>query len=135
MKRRELRKYTFEVIFRYFFYKTEEMQEQIDLYLDNIEETLTDEDKQEIGGRARDIIGKIPEIDDIISEHAVKWSIDRMSQVDLTILRLGVYEMRFDDGIPEKVAINEAVELAKTYGGDNSASFINGVLARILDNE
>ncbi len=135
MKRRELRKYTFEVLFRYFFYKVDEMPEQIDLYLDNIEETLTDEDKLEIRDRAENIIRKIPEIDGIISGHAVKWSIDRMSQVDLTILRLGVYEMRFDEGIPEKVAINEAVELAKTYGGENSASFINGVLARILDNE
>ncbi len=135
MKRRELRRYTFEVLFRYFFYKADEMPEQIELYLENIEESLTDEDKLEIRKRAEDVIVKIPEIDGIISEHAVNWSVDRMSQVDLTILRLGVYEMKFDDEIPEKVAINEAVELAKTYGGENSASFINGVLARVLGNE
>lgn len=135
MKRRELRKYTFEVLFRYFFYKADEMQEQLTLFLDNIEDPISEEDKLEIRNRVENVIEKIPLIDDIISTHAVKWSVDRMSHVDLTILRLGVYEMKFDEDIPDKVAINEAVELAKTYGGDSSSSFVNGVLARILGDE
>ena len=54
-----------------------------------------------------------------------------MNKVDLTILRLGVYEMKYDEEIPEKVAINEAVELAKKYGGDESPAFVNGVLAHV----
>lgn len=54
-----------------------------------------------------------------------------MGRVDLTILRLAVYEMKFDEDIPEKVAINEAVELSKKFGGDESPAFINGVLAKI----
>lgn len=132
MKRRELRTCTFEVLFRCFFYNSEDMPEQTELYLDSIEEPLTDADKQELRDRVADIVQKLPEIDELISARAVKWSIDRMSHVDLTILRLGVYELKFDGSIPDKVAINEAVELAKTYGGDSSSSFVNGVLARIV---
>lgn len=132
MKRRELRTYTFEVLFRCFYYNSEEMPEQTELYLDNVEEPLTDADKQEIRDRVADIVAKLPEIDALISSRAVKWSVERMSHVDLTILRLGVYELNYDESIPDRVAINEAVELAKTYGGDSSSSFVNGVLARIV---
>lgn len=132
MKRRELRTYTFEVLFRRFYYNSEEMSEQTELYLDNVEKPLTDADKQEIRDRVADIVAKLPEIDALISSRAVKWSVERMSHVDLTILRLGVYELNYDESIPDRVAINEAVELAKTYGGDSSSSFVNGVLARIV---
>jgi N utilization substance protein B len=55
-----------------------------------------------------------------------------MAKVDLTLIRLAVYEIKFDEDIPNKVAINEAVELAKTYGTDDSASFVNGILAKII---
>lgn len=132
MKRRELRTYTFEVLFRCLFYNSGEMAEQTELYLDNVEEPLTDEDKQEVRDRVADIVSKLPEIDELISSRAVNWTIKRMSHVDLTILRLGVYELKFDERVPDRVAINEAVELAKTYGGDSSSSFVNGVLARIV---
>jgi N utilization substance protein B len=132
MKRRELRTCTFEVLFRCFYYNAGEMQEQTELYLDNTDEPLTDADKQEVRDRVADVVAKLPEIDELISSRAVNWSIERMSHVDLTILRLGVYELKYDEGVPEKVAINEAVELAKTFGGENSSSFVNGVLARIV---
>ncbi len=58
-----------------------------------------------------------------------------MGKVDLTLLRLAVYEMKWDDDVPEGVAINEAVELAKRFGGDSSSSFVNGVLAKIAKQE
>ena len=77
------------------------------------------------------VVDKLDEIDGLISSNAKGWSIDRMSKVDLTILRLGVYEMIFDDTIPEVVALNEAIELAKEFGQDQSYSFINGVLAKL----
>jgi N utilization substance protein B len=132
MKRRELRTRTFEVLFRYFYYNADQMLEQTELYLDNEDAPLTEGDKQEIRERVAAIVNQLEEIDEIIRSRAVNWSIDRMSHVDLTILRIGVYELKFDEGVPEKVAINEAVELAKTYGGENSSSFVNGVLARIV---
>ena len=67
----------------------------------------------------------------MLNASAKGWKTSRMGRVDLTILRLAVYEMKFDEDIPEKVAINEAVELSKKFGGDESPAFINGVLAKI----
>ena len=98
----------------------------------------------ENAGEARDIIGDefavslaegavahTEEIDTLISEHAHNWSRDRLSRVTLAILRLAIYEMQWVEDIPVSVSINEAVELAKRYGGDTDASFINGVLGGI----
>ena len=73
----------------------------------------------------------IPEIDALINEQTTGWKTGRMNKADLTILRLAVYEMKWDEDIPVKVAINEAVELAKKYSSDEGPSFINGVLAKI----
>ena len=74
---------------------------------------------------------KLPEIDAMLEKVSRGWKLSRMGKVELTILRLAVYEMRFDEDIPEKVAINEAVELSKKFGGDDSPAFINGVLAKL----
>ena len=79
------------------------------------------------------MVSHLPEIDALLNENAKGWKTGRMNKVDLTILRLAVYEMRYDGDIPEKVAINEAVELSKKFGGDDSPSFVNGVLAKLAD--
>ncbi len=71
------------------------------------------------------------EIDEAISSFSHKWSKDRLSRVALAILRLAIYEMRWESTIPVSVSINEAVELAKRYGGEADASFINGVLGGV----
>ena len=68
----------------------------------------------------------------MINAIARGWKTTRMGKVDLTLIRLGVYEMKFDDEIPTGVAINEAVELAKKYGTDGSSSFVNGILAKLV---
>ena len=75
---------------------------------------------------------RLEEIDAMINEKAKGWSTDRMGTVDLTIIRLAVYEMKHDETVPEGVAINEAVELAKKFGLDESAGFVNGVLAKFV---
>lgn len=72
------------------------------------------------------------QIDAVISQHIRGWSLHRLSKVALALLRLAVYEMLFDDSIPSSVSINEAVELAKTYGGKEDAPYINGVLATVV---
>ena len=72
------------------------------------------------------------EIDDMILAKLKNWSIERIIKIDLAILRLAVYEIAFTEGIPPKVAVNEAVELAKKYGNDASSNFVNGVLREIL---
>jgi len=75
-----------------------------------------------------------PEIDGIIQPVAPEWPIEQIARIDRVILRIGVYELTFDDKIPPKVVINEAVELAKAFGGDNSSKFVNGVLGTVLRN-
>lgn len=81
----------------------------------------------------RGVVKKIPDLDKIISKAAPDWPIDKISMVDRNILRLGLYELIFADHgeVPPKVAINEAIELAKTYGGDTSSKFVNGVLGAV----
>jgi N utilization substance protein B len=83
----------------------------------------------------REVIGgleeKLPEIDRIIAQRAEGWRLERLHSVDRNILRLAVYELCYREDIPPQVAINEAVELAKKYGGEHSPAFINGILDRI----
>ena len=75
------------------------------------------------------------EIDALLNETSKGWKTKRMSRVDLTALRLAVYELKFDKNVPTGVAINEAVELAKNFGGDTSGSFVNGILGKIAKDE
>jgi N utilization substance protein B len=81
----------------------------------------------------KNILAKRPELDLIIEKAAPAWPIDRISVVDRNVLRIGLYELLFGDRteVPPKVAINEAIELAKTFGGENSGKFVNGVLGAV----
>ena len=97
------------------------------------EETI--EDKAFIENLVRGVAGKEAELDDIIRPVAPEWPIEQIARMDRVILRIGVYELLFEDSVPPKVVINEAVELAKAFGGDNSSKFINGVLGTILRNQ
>ena len=77
----------------------------------------------------------IDKIDEIISKTATDWPLDQISPVDRSILRLGVYELMFSNEVPPKVAINEAVELGKTFGGNSSGKFVNGVLGTLFKDQ
>ena len=81
------------------------------------------------------IIPKVPEIDAKIVEFAPKFPIDRLSKIDLAILRLAVYELKINPSQPTKVVINEAIELAKELGGEKSYTFINGVLGKLIPHD
>lgn len=72
------------------------------------------------------------DIDQLIADHLINWTIDRISPVDKTILRIAIYEILHEEDIPYAVSINEAVELAHRYGDDQSSKFINGVLSEIV---
>ncbi len=89
------------------------------------------DDKGFIAELVENVVSKIEEIDTIITKYAPDWPIDQITNVDRNILRIGVYELKFSDTIPSKVAINEAIELAKTFGGESSGRFVNGVLGAI----
>lgn len=118
------------MVFLYAFNAPEEMDEQIGLYLDSIEQ-LEAEDRIYLMKRCKSVIEYIPEIDVLLNSTAKGWKTDRFGSSDLAILRVAVYELKYDETIPEGVAINEAVELAKQYGEDGSASFINGILGEL----
>lgn len=136
MSRREIRERIFKLLFRVEFYKEGEMEEQKELFLEDAEdfpENVTEKDKQEIIKKYDAIAEKISEIDAMINEKTTGWSSKRMGKVELTIIRLAVYEICFDGQVPTGVAINEAVELAKSYGQDGSAAFVNGVLAKFAE--
>ena len=94
-------------------------------------EELKEADQSYMEEKYARVVDKLPEIDKRIEETAKSWKISRMGKVDLTVLRLAVYEMEFDEDVPVGVAINEAVELAKKFGGDDSPAFINGILGKI----
>ncbi len=126
MTRHKLREHLFKILFIYTF-ASGEMPDRMNVYLDTIE-NLDDAERLMLETRFARIIDHLPEIDRKISETSNGWKIERMSKVDLSILRLAMYELLMDESIPEGVAINEAVELAKTYGGEESFSFINGIL-------
>ena len=130
MGRSELRKHIFRMLFLIEFNGEDEMPEQAELYLDDME-GLSDKDRTYITAKHAKVVERIKEIDDILNTHTTGWKTSRMNKVDLSILRLAVYEMKWDDEIPVGVAINEAVELAKKYSGDEGPSFVNGVLARL----
>ncbi len=151
MTRRELREHSFKMLFSADFYKTtEEAKEQMWQYFQSPQEyetddeggltvlhrvELTDRDMEYLRAKTGNIVDKIQEIDSRIDEVAAGWKTRRMGKVELTILRLALYEMDYDDAVPVKVAVNEAVELAKKFGGSDSPSFVNGVLAKFIRRE
>lgn len=131
MTRRELRDYVFKIIFQAEFNEPGEMKIQEQLFLLGLEE-LSTEEKAEVKNRADAVLAKKDEIDMLLNANITGWSTERIGKVELAILRLAVFELSYDDDIPEGVAINEAVELAKTYGPDSAGQFVNGVLAKLV---
>ncbi len=140
--RHVIREHIFKVLFDLNFYADTEIDEQIDLYFEQVPDEddiahppcdLSDEEKAYVQEKAREAVSHIEEIDRDINEVAVGWKTTRMPKADLNILRLAVYEIRYDDQIPSGVAINEAVELAKQYGTDATPGFVNGILAKFAN--
>ena len=128
MRRSKVREHIFKMLFSIGF-DAADADEQIELYLEQVEEA-SEEERGYIRKKVKDIAAHEEEIDAMINEHTTGWKTGRMNKVDLSVLRLAVYEMKWDDEVPVKVAINEAIELAKKYGTDESPAFINGVLAK-----
>lgn len=129
MTRREIRENIFRALFRIEFHSGEDMDEQFGLFHEELGE-IDDKDFNYIKDKCADVYNHIEEIDAEINEKSTGWKTSRMSKADLAIIRLAVYEIKFEEEIPNKVAINEAVELAKQYGTDDSSAFVNGILAK-----
>lgn len=131
MNRREIREQIFKMLFQAEFYDEDGMDEQIQISMDELEEQ--NEGKRDyIEQKLRSIYARREEIDALINEKATGWKTGRMAKVDLALIRLAVYEIKYEDDIPAGVAINEAVELAKVYSSEGAPSFVNGVLAKFV---
>ena len=129
MNKSNLREEIFKLVYSLEVQKEDESS-QIDLYLENSE--LSDKEKGKIKEEVCKIIDLKEDIENQISKNLKSgWSIERISKVNISILRIAIYEMIYEK-LPYKVVINEAVELAKKYGEEASASFINGVLASVV---
>lgn len=131
MNRSAMREQAFKLIYSLEITKQEELQEQVDLFLESNE--IKDENAKKYIQDAIFGIEKNKETIESLIEKNLKtdWKMDRISKVDLSILKLAIYEIRYKE-IPFKVVINEAVELAKKYGEDSSKNFVNGILASVV---
>lgn len=130
LSRRVSRELAMKLLYQ-FQLRDDDIHEQIELFLSEAEQPLEGLEKEYFLDVVQGAMDKKDEIDGLIQNHARGWSLERMPKVDLAIMRLAIYELRFRKDIPWNVSINEAVELAKKYGGDQSKAFINGVLGKV----
>ena len=134
MKRSEIRELAFRLIYSLEIQKPENLEEQIDLYLE-CNEVEDDEAKEYIKDAVFGIKDNIIDIQGLIEKNLKSdWKIDRISKIDLSLLKLAIYEIKYKK-IPYKVAINECLELSKKYGEESSKNFVNGILASVVKEE
>ncbi|MCH5342982.1 MAG: transcription antitermination factor NusB [Acetatifactor sp.] len=131
MGRHELREQVFKLLFRVEFNDPADMPEQVRLFVEDTENLTRKKDVDYVRDKYQHVQEKVGELDRLINENTEGWDTARMGKVELTILRLAAYEILFDEDIPASVAINEAVEIAKSYGQDTSGGFVNAILAKI----
>lgn len=132
MGRHEQREQLFKLLFRVEFNSPDDMPEQVKLFFQDDEIQYTEVAMESIQSKFAGIQEKLLEIDGMLNEKAEGWNVERMGKVELTVLRIAVYEILFDEDIPDTVAINEAIEIAKKYGQAASGSFVNAVLAKFV---
>lgn len=141
MNRHELRKEVFKAVFMNDFHQPDEMTSVVDCFWQGRDDAEKDdlskndkslEDAQYVADKVTDIIAKIPELDERINASVDGWKTSRMAKVDLTLIRLALYEIKYEN-LPVGVAINEAVTLAEEFGTDSSAGFVNGALAKLIN--
>ena len=131
MKRSAIRELAFQLIYSLEIHNPEDLAEQIELYLD-CNEVEENEAKEYIKDAVFGIKENINEIQGLIEKNLkADWKIDRISKIDLSLLKLAIYEIKYKE-IPYKVAINECLELSKKYGEESSKNFVNGILASVV---
>lgn len=131
MSRKEARENAFKCVYQFEFDKDKNVNDILDMCL--AENQSNEAEEEYIKEVVLGVKQNSEKIDEEILKNLKNWSISRIAKVDLAILRIAIYEMCYmSDSIPFKVSINEAVELAKTYGNQNSKSFVNGLLAKVI---
>ena len=131
MKRSAIRELAFQLIYSLEIQKEENLEDQIELYLE-CNEVEENEAKEYVKDAVLGINENIKEIQELIEKNLkADWQLDRISKIDLSLLKLAIYEKKYKE-IPYKVAINECLELSKKYGEESSKNFVNGILASVV---
>lgn len=134
MSRKDARDNAFKCVYEYEFNKEKSIEEILNSCYE--ENEVNDSEKEYIDEVVSGVIKNIEKIDENILKHLKNWSMSRIAKIDLAILRVAIYEICYmSDVIPFKVSINEAVELAKKYGNPDSKSFVNGLLAKVIEDK
>ena len=131
MNRRKSRETAMKLLFEMSINK-EKYEDTIENFKDNTDVDLKDLDMEYITKVLSGIDKNGKEIDKNIEKYLIKWKLARLSKMNLAILRISTYEILYEEEIPNKVAVNEGIELAKLYGEDTSPAFINGILAKMI---
>ena len=131
MGRKKARDNAFKCIYQLEFMDDKNVEKLLEYCYD--ENQNTDNEKEYIQKVVNGVVENLSIIDDNILKNLKNWNINRIAKIDLAILRLAIYEILYLEDIPAKVSVNEAVELAKEYGGTDSKSFVNGLLAKIIE--
>ena len=131
LTRKEMREQLYRMLFQLEFHKDAELDEQLALFMDDLQE-IREANRIELADKFHGVDAHVEELDSMINDKSTGWKVSRLPKADLTVLRLAVYEIMFDENVPDNVAVNEAVELAKQYCGDSSPRYINGVLAAVV---
>ncbi len=133
MRRHEQREQLFKLLFRVEFNSLDDMPEQVKLFFQDDEIEYTEAVMESIKEKYAKIQEKLPEIDGLLNEKAEGWNTERMGKVELAVLRIAVFEILYEEDVPNMVAINEAIEIAKKYGQEASGGFVNAVLAKFVN--
>lgn len=134
MSRKDARDNAFKCVYEYEFNKEKSIEDILNSCYE--ENEVNDSEKEYIDEVVSGVIKNIEKIDENILKHLKNWSMSRIAKIDLAILRVAIYEICYmSDVIPFKVSINEAVELAKKYGNSDSKSFVNGLLAKVIEDK
>lgn len=133
MLRTKVREEIFKIVFGISFNDKDDMSEQLGFAMEELE-AKSEENRSYISNKVMGILDKLDTIDQYISENCEGWNIERIGKAELAIMRIATYEMLYEEDIPHKIAINEAVELSKTYCDDSAPGFVNAVLGKIERN-
>ena len=135
MSRKQSREFAMRLLYQMELRGDDDRGEQLELAFEESEITYTSKDRAYIEDVVRGVFANLGELDGAVAENARGWKLARIARIDLSILRLCIYEIKYREDIPYNISINEAVELAKKYGAEESGSFINGILSNIVPSD
>ena len=135
MSRKQSREFAMQLLYQMELRSGDNRGDQLELAFEESERVYTAKDRAYIENIVNGVFSNLAELDAVVEGNAKGWKLSRLAKIDLSILRLCIYEIKYRDDIPFNISINEAVELAKKYGTAESGSFINGILSKAVPRE